>query len=108
MRLRAPLVATGDGSLEPNWGRPESEWSKVTYWGSLQPVGSREDLVSQNRVESTHVSRWEPGADITALDRVRYNGKDFTVDGEPLDWSDVELYGQEAHWKAFLKRITGG
>jgi hypothetical protein len=104
-RLRAPLDSNG----EPNWSTPEVQWTKDTWWGSLQPVGSREDLVSQNRVESTHISRWEPAADITAYDRVRdAKGKDYTVDGEPGDWSDVGEYGQEAHWKVFLKRITGG
>lgn len=107
-RMRAPLVVTGDGATEPNWSRPESEWAMVDYWGTLQPVGTREELQAQNRIESTHISRWEPAADITALDRVRYNGKDYTVDGEPGDWSDTGQYGQEAHWKVFLKRITGG
>lgn len=102
-RLRAPLSAEG----EPRWNTAESLWDKVDYWGTLQPVGSREDLVSQNRVESTHISRWEPAADITAVDRVRADGKDFTVDGEPMDWTSQD-YGQEAHWKVFLKRITGG
>lgn len=104
-RLRAPLDSDG----EPNWRAAEATWSKVDYWGSLQPVGSREDLVSQNRVESSHISRLEPGADITAVDRIRdARGKDYTVDGDPLDWTDVGEYGQQAHWKVFLRRITGG
>jgi hypothetical protein len=104
-RMRAPL----DSNSEPNWSRPEVEWSKVTYWATLQPLGTREELRAQNRVESTHISRWEPSADITALDRVRDDkGKDYTVDGEPGDWSDVGEYGDQAHWKVFLKRITGG
>ena len=107
-RLRAPLVEGSDGSLYPRWNTPEDQWSKVDYWCSMQPVGSREDLVSQQRVESTHITRLEPGADVLAIDRMRYNGLDYTVDGEPLDWTDVAIYGQEAHWKCFLKRITGG
>ena len=106
-RLRAPLAAGSDGGQYPNWSAPENTWDNIEYWASFQPVGSREDLVSQQRVESTHVSRVEPAADITAEDRIRHNGKDYTVDGEPLDWTDPD-YGEQTHWKLFLKRITGG
>jgi hypothetical protein len=103
--MRAPLDSNG----EPNWSSAEVNWNKADYWASLQPVGSKEDLVAQNRVESTHISRWEPAADVTSIDRVRdvAKGKDYTVDGAPFDWTDPD-YGQEAHWKVFLKRIEGG
>lgn len=107
-RLRAPLVAAGDGELYPKWNTPEDQWSKADYWCSLQPATAKEDLVAQQRVETTHLARVETKADITAVDRVRYKGDDYTVDGAPLDWTDVSIYGQEAHWKVFLKRITGG
>lgn len=107
-RLRAPLAMGSDGSLYPKWNAPESEWTMDDYWCSMQPVGSKEDLVSQQRVESTHIARLETKADVTAIDRMRYKGNDYTVDGLPLDWTDVSIYGQEAHWKVFLKMTTGG
>lgn len=107
-RLRAPLAASADGTLSPNWGALESAWDKVDYWCSFQPVGTREDLVAQDRTETDHIAEVVPDADITSADRIRYKGQDYTVDGEPLDFSDTDLYADEAHYKVFCKQIRGG
>lgn len=106
-RLRAPIVVGPDGSSAPRWNTPENQWTIDDYWCSFQPVSSKEDLVSQQRVESTHLARLEPNADITAVDRLRYRGRDYTVDGEPLEWMETDGSTRH-HWKTFCKRITGG
>lgn len=106
-RLRAPLVAGSDGSPYPKWNTPESAWDKADYWCSFQGVGTREDLVAQDRTETDHIAELEPAADVTSMDRIRYKGSDYTIDGDPLDWTG-EDYADDAHWKVFCKRITGG
>lgn len=106
-RLRAPMTVGSDGAARPDWHASESLWDKADYWCELQPLKSDDDKVGQDRVDSTHVSTIEPGADIATTDRFRYQGNDYTIDGRPDDWTSPD-YGQQAHWHVFLRRVTGG
>jgi hypothetical protein len=105
-RLRAPVAAGPDGLSIPNWKAAEATWSKVDYPNSsFQPLGSTEDVVAQQRAESTHKWFAPAGADVVATDRLRFGGLDYQVDGDPERW---RIDGREHHLEVLCFRITGG
>lgn len=105
-RLRAPSSTGPDGLPVANWKSAESTWSKVDYPGSsFQPLGSTEDVVAQQRTESTHKWFAPAGADVVATDRLRFGGLDYQVDGDPERW---RIGGREHHVEVLCFRIVGG
>lgn len=106
-RLRAPVIPGPDDEPIIDWDNtPDDDLDKVEYPGSsFQPLSSNENLVAQQRTESTH--RWfaPAGADVVATDRVRFNGLDYQVDGEPERW---RIRNREHHVEVLCFRITGG
>jgi head-tail adaptor len=103
--VRAPEVAGPDGAVSNDWTTPESEWTLTDYPGELQPISSTEDIVGQERTESTHKAFLPADADITATDRIRFLGTDYWVDGQP---ERHRRGGRNHHVEAFCFRVTGG
>lgn len=106
-RLRAPAAVGPDGLAVPNWKAAESTWSKVDYpGGQFQPLSSTEDVVAQQRTESTHKWFAPAGADVLPIDRLRYRGLDYQVDGQPEQWADEG--DVDDHVEVLCFRIQGG
>lgn len=106
-RLRAPDTTGPDGATIPgDWSSVnEGQLDKVDYPCEFQPLGSTEDLVAQQRTESTHRAFLPAGADVLATDRLRFHGVDYQVDGEPERWRNR---GRDHHTEALCFRIQGG
>lgn len=106
-RLRAPDVVGPDGATIPgNWSTvTEGQLLKVDYACEFQPLGSTEDVVAQQRTESTHKAFLPAGADVLATDRLRFGGVDYQVDGQPEAWRKG---GRDHHVEALVFRVTGG
>jgi hypothetical protein len=104
-RLRAPTITGVDGIPVQNWKAAESLWAKTDYPCEFQPLGSTEDLVAQQRTESTHRAFLPADADVLPTDRLRFEGLDYQVDGQPEVW---RRRGTIHHQEALCFRIAGG
>lgn len=106
-RLRAPNVTGPDGATIPgNWSSVlEGQLLKVDYLGEFQPISSTEDVVGQERTESTHKVFLPAAADVKATDRIRFFGVDYDIDGAP---EVHRLRGRDHHVEVFCRRIQGG
>lgn len=104
-RLRAPTVAGVDGVQVQNWKAAESLWTKTDYPCEFQPLGSTEDVVAQQRTESTHRVFLPADADVLPTDRLRFQALDYQVDGQPEVW---RRRGSNHHIEALAFRIKGG
>ena len=105
-RLRTPTVTGPDGVPVIDWDSAEAGWSKVDYTGcSFQPLASSEDVVAQQRTDSTHKVFLTAGADVLATDRLRFDALDYQVDGDPEQW---RIRGVDHHLEVLCFRITGG
>ncbi len=107
-RLRAPDVAGPDGATIPgNWSTvTEPQLLKVDYPGSsFQPMSSDESIVAQQRTRSTHRAFLPAGADVLVTDRLRFDGLDYQVDGQPERW---RINGIEHHLEVLVFRVSGG
>jgi hypothetical protein len=95
-RLRGTEDTDGLGNTVLDWTAPD----ELDLTGcSVQPVAAPETVDGRSR--DAVGRRWlviaPPGADIGALDRARFSGRVYDVDGEPLAYSTgvldhVELY----------------
>ena len=83
-RLRAGII-TQRGSEIPDWSNPD----RLEIAGcSMQPAGT--SLTQDGRVQGTadgYTCYLPPGADVIAGDRISYNGKTYTITGEPRQWT---------------------
>ena len=106
-RLRAPDVVGPDGATIPgNWSTvTEGQLLKVDYNGEFQPISSTEDVVGQQRTESTHKAFLPPGADVLVTDRIRFLGVDYDIDGDP---ERHRIRGADHHVEIFCRRVVGG
>ena len=106
-RLRAPDITGPDGATIPgDWTNvTDGQLLKVDYPGEFQPLGSTEDVVAQQRTESTHKVFLPDYADVVATDRIRFLGVDYQVDGEPELW---RRRGANHHLEVLVFRVTGG
>jgi len=104
-RLRAPDTTGPDGATIPSdWDTPGTIL-EVVYAGEFQPISSTEDIVGQQRTESTHKAFLPAAADVLATDRLRHNGIVYQVDGDPERWL---FRGAEHHLEVFCFRVQGG
>lgn len=103
--VRAPTSTGPDGAVEPDWTVPESSLVKTEYQGEFQPIASAEDIVGQERVQSTHKAFLPPNADVQSNDRLRFLGVDYWVDGAP---EDHRHRGRPHHIEVFAFLVTGG
>lgn len=106
-RLRAPNTTGPDGATIPgDWtNATEGQLLKVDYAAEFQPLGSTEDVVAQQRTESTHKVFMPPDADVLPTDRIRYQGIDYQVDGQPEAWGRA---GRTHHLEVLVFRVQGG
>lgn len=90
----------GYGSTELDWSAP----TETPLAATVQPLSSLEDVVGQERT----ITRWRvhtDPADITAQDRIVWDGGTYEVDG------DVEVYKRRGvlhHLEFVVERIAGG
>lgn len=95
-------------SPAPDGGDPVPNWAAATtasYRGELQPVETAENVVAQQRTLSTHLAYLPANADVKATDRLRHQGRDYEIDGEPEAW---RAWGQAHHIEVPCYRVTGG
>lgn len=109
MRFRDTVSVVRAGSAaSPDGGDAIPDWTTATvtdYPGELQPLSSTEDVVLQERTDSTHRAFLAAGADVKATDRLRHLGLDYEVDGAPEVW---RVRGRAHHIEALCFRIVGG
>lgn len=109
MRLRDTVsVVRAATSASPDGGDPIPNWGAATvtdYAGEFQPLSSTEDIVAQQRTNSTHRAFLPAATDVKATDRLRHNGLDYEVDGTPEDWRPG---GRAHHVEVLCFRIVGG
>lgn len=109
MRFRDTVSVMRAGTdPSPDGGDPIPDWTDVTvtdYPGELQPLSSTEDIVLQQRTDSTHRAFLPAEADVKATDRLRHLGVDYEVDGAPEVWRKG---GRNHHIEALCFSITGG
>lgn len=88
------------------FGDPTGAAAETLITGcSIQPGSSSEDVNGRDQV-ITDLSAFLPaGTDITSTDRVRWQGVDYAVHGQPQRWADLE--GVESHVHVTLRRVTG-
>lgn len=109
MRFRDTVTVVRAGSVaSPDSGDAIPDWTTATvadYPGELQPLSSTEDVVLQQRTDSTHRVFLPAEADVKAIDRIRHLGLDYEVDGVPEVW---RKRGRPSHQELLVFRIVGG
>lgn len=100
-RLRAPFVTDSYGNHVLDWSTP----AELTITGCrVQPLQSNEYTTDSERI-AVRLRTFAPaGSDVTGVDRIRFNGIDYSVDGDPLAWSSPT--GGLAHLEFFIERVT--
>lgn len=109
MRLRDRLTRLRPGTtVGPDGATVAGDWSSATetdYPCEFQPLGSTEEVVGQQRTESTHRAFLPATADVVPTDRLRFLGLVYQVDGQPEHW---RRGGRTHHLEVFCFRIQGG
>lgn len=107
IRLRAADSTGPDGATVPgDWQKtPDGQLLKLVLPCEFQPLSELEDVVGQQRTESTRKVWFYPGADVLATDGLRYQGEDYQVDGKPKPWNPR---GRPHHIEAQCLRVQGG
>ena len=102
IRLRAKTKESR-GSIIPDWSNPE----QLTIRGcSVQPAGT--SLTQDGRIQGItdgYTCYAPQGADIKAGDRIRYEGQDYVINGEPRIWQSPT--GRATHMQINLERWEG-
>lgn len=99
--LRAPTTQ------DPYSGNETRDWANA----AATPL--RADVQPQSTTESTDrrqlvIDRWTvicPPADVSATDRIRWEGLDYEVDGEV---GRFKRHGQLHHLEFTIRHLTGG
>lgn len=101
-RLR-PGTKTARGSEIADWSNPEV----VEITGcSMQPAGT--ELSQDGRVQGItdgYTCYLPPGSDVQEGDRIRYDGKTYTINGSPRIWKSPS--GRLNHIQLELERWDG-
>jgi hypothetical protein len=91
------------GSIEPDWTHP----TEVQISGcSVQPATT--SLTQDGRVlgiTDVYTCYFPPGVDVAAGDKIRFNGKDYQLMGEPHEWRSPT--GAVSSIQAQLERWSG-
>lgn len=105
------------GSVDDGYGNARADWSPgaavertvAAYVRpastSVRPAGNEHVEAGRNVVEVA----WQVHTndlDITALNRIRFGGVVYDVDGQPLTWR-VLPGGKVGHSKLLLRRVDG-
>lgn len=104
VRIR-PGTTTRRGSTEPDWS--SDKVNELTITGcSVQPATT---TLSQDGRVLGITDVWNcffpPGADVAAGDKIRWNGKDYQLMGEPRIWTSPT--GMVSSVQASLERWSG-
>jgi len=79
-----PQVVEDHGTQVPDWSLPADE-TDMPGW-SVQPGASPEVLQNRQNVTVRWTAYGPADADVRATDGIRYQGRLYSVDGEPADW----------------------
>ena len=91
------------GSIVPDWTKSTSE--NITGC-SMQPAATA--LSQDGRVlgiSEGYTGYFPPGTDITAGDKIQFDGNDYQIIGEPRPWKSPT--GRVTHIQAQLERWSG-
>ena len=101
-RIR-PMIKIVRGSEIPDWSNP----NVLQIPGcSVQPANT--SLSQDGRIQGItdgYTCYVPPGADIKAGDRIRYEGQDYVINGEPRIWQSPT--GRATHMQINLERWEG-
>lgn len=107
-RLRAATRVNRGGDTVLDWSTPDQ---LVVPSNSVQPNSQSESVTAQ---QDTRVTRYRvytnpdlPVPDITALDRISFNGDTYELDGEVASWPDPWT-GQPHHLEFSMRLVAGG
>lgn len=82
-RLR-PVLVDVRGTVVPDWSNPDI--LKITGC-NVQQSGTSLDQQGRFAVMDGLTLYAPPGSDIQAGDRIKYDGKTYTIDGDPREWA---------------------
>ena len=97
-----PALTTDD------YGNDVADWQNATERTAaayVRPAPASENVADRNAV----TAQWQVHTNdllVTALDRVRFGGEVYEVDGQPNVWK-VDPTGGTGHSKFLLKRVAG-
>lgn len=100
-RLRGTAGTGSYGSDEIDWSSP----TELDMSCEFQPMTTDEEVALQQRTESFWRVFLPAGADVLATDRLRFDGVDYEIDGEPRRW---RMNGREHHVELVVTRVVGG
>ena len=101
-RLR-PAAKDVRGSTVYDWSNPDQ---LIITGCSVQPAGT--SLTQGGRVQGItdgYTCYLPPGSDVRAGDRIRYDGHDYTINGEPMEWRSPT--GRVTHMQLNIERWRG-
>lgn len=110
VRLRAPLRRNRGGELVPDWSSDLVE--RVTITGvSVQPSSTDETSTAQFTSRSIRHRVFSlPGTapDVTAIDRIEFDGDTYEVEGDVNAWPDPFGAVVLHHVEFVIRRDIGG
>lgn len=88
---RHTIKVVRPGKTTDRYGNEIPDWStatRTTVLGcSVQPTFGEEDTMHRDAVQSEYTIYAPAGTDVTAYDRIEWQGKDYEVVGRPSVWS---------------------
>jgi len=103
VRLRPVLINDSHGNTVPDWSQPPSE---LGIGGcSVQPGGTSEVLTSRDTIQDLWEVFAPRFADVLPTDRIRWNGLDYEVLGQPAEWDSPT--GAISHIQFQMQRWEG-
>lgn len=109
MRFRDVVAVVRAGtSASPDGGDPIPNWATATtvdYAGELQELSSTEDVVAQQRTDSTYKAFLPADADVLPTDRLLHLGLYYEIVGMP---DRQRSRGRDHHYEVRCSRIAGG
>lgn len=96
------------GQAQDAYGNTVTDWSTATeraVAAYVRPAPASENIADRDAVTAV----WQVHTNdltITALDRVRFDGTVYDIDGRPLTW-EVDPEGETGHTKLLLRRVDG-
>lgn len=102
-RLRGVVVAGTQGRPDRlDWTSP----GELDLPCAFDPGGTTEDISSEQTIVTSPSVMFPPNSDITAIDRFRYDGLVYEIDGDVARRKN--LHARPHHDEARLKRVSGG
>lgn len=100
--VRAATITDRYGDTIPDWAGA----TETTVPGCrVVPAGGTENIVDRQQLTRRWVLYAPLDADITAADRIRWDGADYDIDGEIRQWRSAT--GALGHIEADLVRMEG-